>query len=138
QREAIVNRAMLKILNLTESQAVGQVFSTVFRLDEELFEQEGYHAESEATDYIIVAVIPDEKTPAFYFPFSDLKNLGVSNYSQLKVITRNQNVLPDVRQTIESLGYKTASVVDTVGRINSLFDTIRVFLSLLGFIALGV
>ncbi len=71
-------------------------------------------------------------------PFNDIKALGIKNYSQVKVVVSNQNDLKEVRQTIESLGYKTTSVVDTVGKINSLFSTIRFVLSLLGFVALGV
>ncbi|MDQ5950962.1 MAG: hypothetical protein QG639_239, partial [Patescibacteria group bacterium] len=105
---------------------------------EEFFDTELYQAESESTEFTIIGVIPGDKNPAFYIPFNDIKGLGVTNYSQLKVLAKNPNALPDIRQSIESMGYKTASVVDTVGKINSLFDTIRVVLTLLGLVALGV
>lgn len=111
---------------------------TTLILDENFFDEEGYRAESEPTELTIVGVIPDEKTPSFYLPFSDMKHLGIKNYSQMKVVVKEQEDLKAVRQNIEAMGFKTASVVDTVGKINSLFGTVRILLSLLGFVALGV
>lgn len=138
QKVAIVNSALLSVFNINEAEALGQKFITTFTLDEEFFDEPGYQAESEPVEYKIIGIIPDNKTPAYYVPFNDIKALGIKNYSQVKVVVSNQNDLKEVRQTIESLGYKTTSVVDTVGKINSLFSTIRFVLSLLGFVALGV
>lgn len=138
QKVAVVNRAMLKVLAIPEDQAVGQVFNTTFMLDQEFFSQPDYQAESAPADYKIIGVIPDDKTPAFYLPFSDLKTLGVQNYTQVKLVVENQNDIKAVRQTIEAGGYRTSSVVDTVGKINDLFGTIRFVLSILGMVALSV
>lgn len=138
QRVAIVNSALLSVFTINEADALGQKFTTTFTLDEEFFDEPGYQAESEPVEYKIIGIIPDNKTPAYYVPFNDIKALGIKNYSQVKVVVFNQNDLKVVRQTIESLGYKTTSVVDTVGKINSLFSTVRFVLSLLGFVALGV
>lgn len=137
-KQAIVNTAMLKLLNISENEAVGRTFNAVFRFDEEFFEESGFQAESESTTFTIVGVYPDERTPAFYLPFSDLKNLGIDNYTQLKVVVSEQYQLRDIRSRIESLGFKTSSVVDTVDRINGLFSTARILLSVLGFVALSV
>ena len=62
----------------------------------------------------------------------------MENVSQLKVIVNNQNNVSDVRASIESMGFKTASIVDTVDRISSLFSYLRMGLLILGLIALGV
>ncbi|AKM81795.1 MAG: putative ABC transporter, permease component [Candidatus Pacebacteria bacterium GW2011_GWF2_38_9] len=138
QKVAVVNRAMLKILAIDEADAVGKVFNTTFMLDQEFFSKADYQAESAPTDFTIVAVIPDEKTPAFYMPFNDIKGLGVENYSQIKVVVKDQNKIDQIRQSIESSGFQTSSVVDTVGKINDLFDTVRFVLSILGMVALSV
>lgn len=138
QKVALVNRAMLNVLGILENEAVDKKFEVSLSLDNEFFKEEDYQAKSLPTELTIIGVIPEEKTPAFYLPFSDVKNLGVQNYSQLKVVVGNQNDLAEVRREIESLGYKTASVVDTVGRINDLFGTIRILLSVLGLVALSV
>ena len=94
--------------------------------------------ESAPSEYTIVGVTPEEKTPVFYVPFIDLRSLGISNYSQIKVILKNQSELAKTRKQIEAMGYVTRSVADTVVQINALFATVRTFLALLGFVALSV
>jgi len=133
----MINRALLNVLGLLEADALGKTFKTSMVLDSEFFEDD-YRAETEFTEVEIIGVIPEEKTPAFYLPFSDVKNLGVQNYSQLKVVVNDQNDVKDARKAIEALGFKTASVVDTVSRINSLFGTVRLLLSTLGLVALSI
>jgi hypothetical protein len=135
---AVVNRAMLKVLGISEDQAVGQKFNITFMLDQEFFAKEGYQAESVPTDFTIIGVIPEDKTSAFYLHFNDIKGMGVENYSQVKVVVKDQNSIKKVRQDIEASGFRTNSVVDTVGKINDLFGTVRFVLSILGMVALSV
>ncbi|MCA9369260.1 ABC transporter permease, partial [Candidatus Woesebacteria bacterium] len=138
QKVVLVNRALLSVLGLSEAEAIGKTFRASLVLDSEFFEDGESRSETEYTDLTIIGVIPEEKTPAFYMPFTDIRSLGIQNYSQLKVVTKNQGALKDVRKAIEGLGFRTASVVDTVSRINSLFDTIRILLTTLGLIALSI
>lgn len=135
---AVVNRAMLKVLGISEDSAVGQKFNTTFMLDQEFFATEGYQAESVPTDYTIIGVIPEDKTPAYYLHFNDIRGMGVENYSQVKIVVKDQNDIKKVRQDIEASGFRTNSVVDTVGKINELFGTVRFVLSILGMVALSV
>lgn len=137
KRQAVVNRAMLRVLALPEEQAVGQKFSVSFVVTGNLLEEKK-KVESVESEYTIVGVVPDDKTPVFYAPFIDIRTLGISNYSQLKVTTANQDVLPNIRRQVEGMGYATASVSDTVEQINNFFSTARIVLSLLGMAALGV
>ena len=71
-------------------------------------------------------------------PFLDLRSLGIANFSQAKVVVKDQNELVKTRRQIESMGYMTRSVADTVAQINSLFATARTVLMLLGMVALSV
>jgi ABC-type antimicrobial peptide transport system permease subunit len=73
-----------------------------------------------------------------YVPFMDVRSLGVNKYSQLKVIAKDNGSLRDIRTTIESAGYGTVSVSDTVAQIDSLFSKFRLVLSILGLVALSV
>ena len=73
-----------------------------------------------------------------YVPFIDLRSLGVVNYSQAKILINNQAQLPFVRTQIESLGFNTQSVYDTVEQINNLFATARTVLFAVGMVALAV
>lgn len=138
QKVAVINRAMLRLMGIDESSAVGQIVKTTLVFGNSFFEEDDYQAASVETDFEIIGVVPNNDTPAFYFPFGDLKDTGIDNYSQIKVVVKEKDDLRVVRETIESMGFKTSSVVDTVGRINSLFDNVRLVLLFLGMIALGV
>lgn len=137
KKEAVVNLAMLRVLGLTAEQAVGTAFSTSFQVVGNLLEDEE-QLQSVPTPYTIIGVIPEDSTPFFYVPFLDLRSLGVANYSQVKVIADDPDALPQVRRLIESLGFSTTSVADTVEQIDQLFGTLRTVLAILGLVALAV
>ncbi|HEX8923993.1 MAG TPA: FtsX-like permease family protein, partial [Patescibacteria group bacterium] len=137
-RQAVVNLSMLKIIGLTENEAVGKEFGVSFIVSSNLLDNPEDRVQSEETNYKIIGVIPDNSAPHFYVPFKDLRALGIDNFSQAKVLVKNEKDLPKVRQQIEVLGFSTRSVVDTVAQINSLFSTLRVVLALLGVVALAV
>ncbi len=137
-KQAVVNRAMLKVLGISETEAVGKTFSSSFVVVGNLLADASEKIESVPADYTIVGVTPDEKSPVFYVPFIDLRSLGIENYSQIKIVAENQNVLPKIRKQVEALGFNTRSVADTVEQINSLFATVRTVLALLGMVALAV
>ena len=136
-KEAVVNRAMLKVLGINENDAVGKVFKTAFVIVGGLTDSKE-KVQSEEAEYTIVGVTPDDKSPVFYVPFVDLRALGITNYSQLKVVIKNKEALSDTRKRIEASGFVTRSVADTVAQINGLFATARAVLALLGMVALGV
>ena len=138
KREAVVNRAMLQVLGITENEAVGKKFTASFVVVGELLSDSSEKIESSPAEYTIVGVTPEEKTPIFYVPFMDLRTLGITNYSQVKVVVKDKDDLSATRHQIEAMGYVTRSVADTVEQINSLFSTTRVILAVLGMIALGV
>ncbi|MFZ5424349.1 MAG: ABC transporter permease [Patescibacteria group bacterium] len=137
-KEAVVNRAMLQILGINEEEAIGKTFSAVFVIPSDLVSDSEKRVESEPEEYVIKAVIPGEGAPLFYVPFVDLRSLGIVNYSQFKVAVNKADSLDLVRKQIESLGYTTQSVVDTVAQINSLFGTLRLILGIMGMVALTV
>ena len=138
KKQAVVNRAVLSVLGIKENQAIGEKFEASFIVMGKALDQKGEKLESVLTEYEIVGVIPGDKVPVFYVPFLDLRSLGIVNYSQVKLITVDQDVLPQARQKIEALGYMTRSVVDTVDQIKNIFATTRLILGLLGMAALLV
>lgn len=138
KREAVVNRAMLRVLGLPEGESVGKKFNVSFVITGSLLSGKTKKLESTEAEYTIVGVVPDDKTPIFYVPFIDIRTLGVSNYSQVKLTTVNQESLPNIRRQIEGMGFVTTSVSDTIEQINNFFGTARIVLALLGMAALGV
>jgi ABC-type lipoprotein release transport system permease subunit len=138
QREAVVNAAMLKMLGLERQDALGQQIDVSFAVTSDLLATGGEKLESEYAIYTIVGVVPEDSTPFFYAPIDDLRSLGISRYSQVKVVTTDESALPSIREKIEAFGYVTSSVTDTVTQINKLFGTSRIVLGFVGSIALGV
>lgn len=138
ERSAVVNRAFLKVLNISESEAVGKTFSTTFIASSISPNGGQKRIESTAVEYTIVGVTPDDLSPLFFVPFIHLRSMGVENYSQIKVVANSEENLAGIRTRIESNGFQTSSVVDTVTQINSLFSTVRTALAILGAIALFV
>lgn len=136
--QAVVNRAMLKVLGIEEGQAVGKKFKSSFVAMGDDLNKEGEKVKSSPTQYEIVGVIPGERTSLFYVPFIDLRQLGVVNYDQAKVVVKQQETLPQTRQQIEAMGFVTRSVTDTVKQIKGLFSTARMILGMLGMTALIV
>ena len=137
-KQAVVNTAVLKILGISQAQAIGKSFDVSFVVVGDLLPDPTKRIESAPATYTIVGVTPDNQTPVIYVPFIDLRSLGVTQYSQSKVVTASQNDLQKVRRQIEAMGFVTRSVADTVAQINSLFGTARIILALLGMVALAV
>lgn len=137
KREAVVNKAFLKVLGISENQALGKVFSVSFVATEDLTSSENKIV-SAAIEYKIIGVTPDAQTPIIYVPLSDVKEMGLNYYSQVKLVTASVDDVGKTRKQVEALGMKTSSVVDTVAQINRLFGTLRLILGLLGIVALSV
>lgn len=137
-QEAVVNQAMLQVLGITIDEAVGKTFTAQFVITSDLLDNVEEKKESVPAEYTIVGVIPGTDTPFFYVPFIDLRGLGVSNYSQAKLVVTGKQLLDDVRTKVEAMGFSTSSVADTVDQIDQLFATARLLLAILGIVALSV
>lgn len=137
-KEAVLNRSAVAVLGLSDAEAVGQKFTVSFSVVGDIFEGSMGKVISVPTEYTIRGVTPDEGAPQMYVPFVDIRSLGVVSYSQVKVAVHDEKNLERVRRQIESMGYTSSSVVDTVNQINSLFATARIILGLLGMVALAV
>lgn len=137
-REIVVNRALLELIGVPEAEALGLEIDLQMVVLGELLDEGENTVESVPTTYTIVGITPESDTPIAYVPFIDLRSLGVNRYSQIRVVTSSTDTLESVRATIESLGYATTSVADTVTQIDRLFSSLRLLLSVLGTVALSV
>lgn len=137
KKVTVVNQAMLDILGINQRDAIDTTFNVSFIALEKVVE--GKKTESKPSEYKIVGVISDDSAvPIFYVPFIDLRASGIAYYSQAKVTIADRNILEELRLKVESMGFVTKSVVDTVNQIQNLFGTLRVILALLGIGALLV
>lgn len=138
QKKLIVNRTVLTLLGIGESESIGKKITITFTVTNSLLDSSGAKVRSLPAEYTIIGVLPDSDAPFAYVPFQDLKGLGVTNYSQLRVVVTDNEDLDVVRKQIESLGFSTTSVADTKRQIDVFFETARVLLAIIGSFALAV
>lgn len=136
--QAMISTGFMKLLGISEKNVLDKTFSVSFIVSETLRPDVRGRQMSEEVSYKIIGLIHDDDSQYFYVPFSDLRKLGIQNFSQLKVVMKNENGVAKVRAEIEALGYNTSSVVDTVAQIEGLFGTLRIVLGAIGLIALAV
>jgi len=136
--EAFVSTGMLKLLGMTADKAIGTNFKISYIIPDGNISGVSGRLQSTEIEYKVKGVVDDATSNYYYFQIADAKRLGISIYSQLKVVAKDKIALADVRKNIEELGLKTDSTADTVVRIESLFGTLRIILGFLGTIALAV
>lgn len=137
-KQAVVNRAALRVLGIDEETAVGKKFRSSFIIPTSLITNSKQRVESVEVDYTIVGVVPDDASPVFYVALVDLRSLGTTNFSQVKVVVSEKENLPIVRKKIDAIGFSSRSAADTVEQITDLFKTLRLVLAIMGMVALIV
>ena len=137
-KKAVVNSSFLKLLGFELDEAVGKAIGVKFVILSALKPDVEGSAETEEIQYEIVAVIDDGDSPVMYVPFEDLDSLGIVNYSQAKLMVEEKGELAGVREEVDTMGFSTSSVADTVERIDQLFASVRMVLATFGFVALAV
>lgn len=136
--EALVSLGLLNILNIPANKALKTDLGLSLVLVNNLVPDIGGKVMTEQVKYKIFGVIDDDSSAYLYIPFSDLYKLAVRNLSQIKVLLTDKNDFPKIRKEIETMGFKTSSVVDTVKQIKGVFANVRIVLALIGLVALVV
>lgn len=136
--DAIVSVASLKALNLTNPDDVlGKELSfKVIQLDDSGNIKEGH--ENDIVKLKVVGLTTEEQIKFAYLPLDVIKALDGEQYSSVKVKAAERNGVTEVRKTIESMGYPTSSVKDTVDQIDQAFMIVKSVLGGFGMIALFV
>jgi len=136
--EAVVSLGLLNLLNIPVDKALKTDFDLSLVVVKSLLPEVEGKATTPPVKYKVIGVLDDSTSAYLYIPFSDLYKLAVRNLSQLKVVLTEKNNLPKVRKEIETMGFKTSSVVDTIKQIEAVFGNIRLVLAAIGLVALVV
>lgn len=136
--DAYVTTGMLKLFGVSPDKAVGEKFNVSYIIIDTMIPEKTGRLQSGEVEYVIRGVIEDDNNSFYYYNLSDVKRLGIKNYSQIKIISKNTGVLGEVRKSVQTLGFKTSSTIDTVTEIEKIFKTLRLILGFLGTIALAV
>lgn len=138
KKVAVVNKAFLDATGIDIEKALNETFETSVLVSNILKTDMDRPARSDNATYKIVGVIDGGSSPIMYVPFEDVRGLGISNYSQAKLVANRPDTLAEVRKNVDALGYKTSSVADTIAQIDKMFVTVRLLLASFGFVALAV
>lgn len=131
-KQVVVNRAALTSLGITEDKAaLGKSIEVVIPIS-------GIGANQETLKYTfeIIGVIDSGSGGELFIPLGIFDAAGVPYYSQVKVVVEDTAQVPALRKQIESLGFETASPVDTLDQINQVFKFFTIVLG--GFGAIGM
>jgi ABC-type antimicrobial peptide transport system permease subunit len=134
--EAVVSLGLLNLLDIPVDKALKTDFDLSLVVVKSLLPEIEGKVTTAPVKYKVIGVLDDSTSAYLYIPFSDLYKLAVRNLSQLKVVLTEKNNLPKVRKEIETMGFKTSSVVDTIKQIEAFFGNIRVALAAIGLVAL--
>ena len=136
--EAYVTTGMLKLFGVAPDKAIGEKFMVSYIIIDSMIPDKTGRLQSKEAEYTIKGVVEDDNSSFYYYNLADAKRLGIKNYSQIKIVAKNTNSLSEVRNSVQTLGFKTSSTVDTVTEIEKIFKTLRLILGFLGTIALAV
>lgn len=138
KREIIVNTNMLRLLGLNSSEGVDKTLKISFTVPSELLESDSETLDTNIDEYRIIGILNEGNTPNIFFPIENLSRLQLPTYSSVRIIISDQFYVPQTRAKVEAMGFKTSSVLDTINQVETIFSNIRVFLTLLGLIALSI
>lgn len=130
--DAIVNTSQLNLIGQSNPSAAINKTLTV----QTIVDQANGTQKTVTSTLNIVGVVNTGAGAEVYMNSQAFTNAGAYQYGQLKVLADNRNDVPVVRQLIEGLGLTTASPLDTLSQINTIF-TIFTFV-VIGFGGIGM
>jgi len=132
-KEIIVNKKLVDDLKEDQNQIIGKSFK---------FKITGISQDDSTktmdVELKVVDVLNDESPGKIgYSPFKVFADTN-SNYYNIKVKVKNQELLPEVKKIIESMGFSTSVIKNQLGAINLAFEIINGLLGAFGMVALFV
>ncbi len=130
---ATVNTSFLKSQGMTDNdKAVGQKITLTF----EVPAADGKTFNQVDKNLIIYGVIESGSGSEIFISKNVVEDEGMSSASQLKVLASDRDNTPKIRANIDSLGFDTASPLDTLNEIDRIFQLLQVIL--VGFGGIGM
>jgi putative ABC transport system permease protein len=125
-RSAVVNTALLNLIGQTSAKAA---------INQKLVVQTTVNTSKGTQKKVVVnltisGVVNTSSGATVYTAGQVFANAGATRYGQLKVLANNRKDVPVIRQRIEGLGLSTASPLDTLSQINTIF-------TIFGFVVAG-
>lgn len=134
---ALINIAAQKQLGLSDVDIIGKDISVDIVIRSESMEK-GSGAKTVTENMKVVGVIGDTSAPFVYIPLHIFTDNGVVNYTNAKVKMDSKDDVNQAKLQIESMGFNTTSIKETIDQINQFFAIFQVVLISFGGIAIIV
>ncbi len=134
---ALINIAAQKQLGVSDVDIIGKDISVDVVIRSESLEK-GSSTKTVKEDLKIVGVVNDTSAPFIYAPLHIFTDNGVVNYTNAKVKMDSKDYVNQAKLQIESMGFNTTSIKETIDQINQFFAIFQVVLVSFGGIAIIV
>lgn len=114
---ALVNKSFLKSIGVDEMTDITN-FNIRIKIP---LQQIWLNHPSVDDDFMVVGILDSGYGSEVFIPRNYLEVAKTGNYSQLKLLAKDDQSITGLRKQIESLGFETSSPIDTVEQINQVF-----------------
>lgn len=129
----VVSTKVLEVFGIELSDSIGKKISISVSISNDYSSKQGdEEKKTVAVAYEIIGVVERGQLPVVFVPVERLRQEGVDSVSQLKVRVGTIDKIPAVREAVEQMGLQTISILDTIERVNQLFDVIKNLLVIFG------
>lgn len=137
--ETVVNQTFLKRIGITDyNGAIGKKVKLKILIGPEYFLEKTVEPVIKEEEFQITGVLRNESSPYAYIPLEKFKSYKINYYNSVKVQLNDKKYTDQVKKELESLGFTSTSLKDTVDQINQFFTIFQLILFLFGAIAVMV
>ncbi len=140
KNKIIISSAALQLFNLSEEDAFGKIvkFTIFVSGDEEAQEKITRSFVELEQEFKIIGIVEEESSSYVYLPFSVSQDLGIDNYSKIKVKADKKENLDIIRESIIDKGFMVSALSDIIEQANQIFKVVQIVLASFGIVALIV
>ena len=134
EKKVVLSSRLVRSFGVEPEQILGTKVEFVFFLPQE----QGIREERGEFPFQVSGVIEDEVVAFAYFHLDTLKDLGIENYTEMKVRVADTKYLQEVSEELVDRGFLVSALADVVQEADRVFRIIQIVLAVLGLIALVV
>ena len=137
----LISASALQLFNLDEESILGKdVYFTFFLPEKVGGDNTGFERQfvESKKPFHVIGIIQEENSNYVYMPFSLSKELGITQYSKLKVKVASEDNLDATRSLIIEKGYSVSALSDIIEQANQIFKIVQIVLASFGIVALFV
>ncbi|MFH1661516.1 MAG: ABC transporter permease [Candidatus Falkowbacteria bacterium] len=141
KNKIVVSTVILKLFNLTEEDYHNKKAKFTLFLSNGNKNENGEEEKDSISleqEFEIIGIIDEDSASLVYLPFSISQDLGIDNYSKIKIKVDKKDDLDVVRTAVIEKGYLVSALSDIIEQANQVFKIVQIVLALFGIVALMV